>query len=757
MKLNTTLKRVCLSLCLSFGICHGLFADFGQLRGRITDAQSGQGLIGAYISLDSLQKGALSDAMGYFVLHHLPAGEHDLFVSYLGYEKRSQTIFVKPNAEIAITIALEESALDLSTVTIAGQNGGSQLSQIQALDLRLRPIQSSQEALRAVPGLMIAQHAGGGKAEQIFLRGFDIDHGTDIQLSVDGMPVNMVSHAHGQGYADLHFLIPETIERISADKGPYDADKGNFATAGYVDFQTQSSLKDNLVKLEVGQFQRFRTLGMFNLLPASSQHNAYIATEYVQNQGYFESPQDFSRLNLMAKYTGQLSEQKRLSISLSHFQSSWDASGQIPERAVRQGLITRFGAIDDTEGGESSRQSLNVQLDSRLDDGSSFSHQFALIRYDFSLFSNFTFFLEDSINGDQIWQHESRDIVFAQSTYRKAFQWAGLEGLSEIGASLRADNIKDNELAHTANRTTLIESYAKGDIQENNLTLFARQQLQLSPNLNVEAGVRYDYFQFRYEDALEATYAANRLEGGVLSSKLKINYQLKSNFKVYLQAGSGFHSNDARSLQGQDISGMLPQASGADLGFVLKPSPRIYIQSALWFLHSEQEFVYVGDAGIVEASGQSMRRGVDLSTRLQLAKWLFAEGDFTYTYARFPFAEHGAQYVPLAPILTASGGLNVLTQNGFEGSLRARYLGDRPANEDYSLTADGYLLLDAVIRYSIGKISCSLTLENILNTEWKEAQFETTSRLANEPEAVSEIHYTPGTPFQGRLALEYRF
>ncbi len=717
----------------------------------------GKALEGAYVSLDSLRRGAVSDEMGYFYLRSLPVGEHDLHVSYLGYEKGFETVVVQPNAEVALEIALTESAIDLGAITIEGQSGSSPIRPIQALDIQLKPIQSAQEVLRAVPGLMIAQHAGGGKAEQIFLRGFDIDHGTDIHLSVDGMPVNMVSHAHGQGYADLHFLIPETIERIAADKGPYDADKGNFATAGYVDFRTKSKLKDNLVKFELSQFESLRSLAMINLLPQKSKHDAYVATEWVQTQGYFESPQDFSRLNLMAKYNGQINDRQQLSVSLSHFQSSWDASGQIPERAVNQGLITRFGAIDDTEGGETSRQSLNIQMTSQNEDGSSFRHQVSLIRYDFSLFSNFTFFLEDSVNGDQIWQHEARDIVFGQSSYRKPIQLGQVEGLTEIGASLRADNVKDNELAHTRNRTEVLESLSRGDIQENNLGLFFRQQLQISPKLGAEVGLRYDYFQFRYEDALQAAYDPARLDGGVWSSKLKVNYQVNQNLRLYLHMGSGFHSNDARSLGTQNIKAMLPQASGADLGFVLKPSPRVFIQSALWLLHSEQEFVYVGDAGIVEASGQSLRRGIDLSTRIQLTDWLFAEGDFTYTHARFLDAESGSDYVPLAPIFTTTGGLNVLTRSGWEGSLSARYLGDRPANEDYSLVAEGYFLLDAVVRKDIGPVSISLMLQNILNSDWQEAQFETTSRLQNEANPVTEIHYTPGTPFQARLSLAYRF
>ncbi|MEL7427986.1 MAG: TonB-dependent receptor, partial [Bacteroidota bacterium] len=200
-----------------------------------------------------------------------------------------------------------------------------------------------------------------------------------------------------------------------------------------------------------------------------------------------------------------------------------------------------------------------------------------------------------------------------------------------------------------------------------------------------------------------------------------------------------------------------PQASGMDIGLIFKPAARLIIQTAAWVLASEQEFVYVGDAGIVEASGASLRRGVDLSARWQVFRYLFAEGDFTYTHARFTEVEAGEQFVPLAPVLTASGALNYVTPTGFEASLRVRYLGDRPANEDYSLTAAGYCLLDGVVRYQIGKIGLGLTLENILNAEWEEAQFETTSLLRGESEPVTEIHYTPGTPFQARLSVSYRF
>ncbi|MEO1653079.1 MAG: TonB-dependent receptor plug domain-containing protein, partial [Bacteroidota bacterium] len=247
---------------------------------------------------------------------------------------------------------------------------------------------TAQEILRRVPGLFIGQHAGGGKAEQIFLRGFDIDHGTDVNLTVDGMPVNMVSHAHGQGYADMHFLIPETIDQIDFGKGPYYAHKGNFNTAGYVDFETKNRLDNSLVKLEYGRFNTFRSVGLFNLVN-TEKNNAYLAAEYTLTDGPFDASQNFTRFNLMGKYTGQVSSRDRFSLLVSHFTSKWDASGQIPNRAVDAGLIGRFGAIDDTEGGSTTRTNVmgefirNLNANTFLKSHAFYSH------YTFELFSNF--------------------------------------------------------------------------------------------------------------------------------------------------------------------------------------------------------------------------------------------------------------------------------------------------------------------------------------------------------------------------------
>lgn len=301
---------------------------------------------------------------------------------------------------------------------VVTQNLDQNSNTISAVDIQFRPINTSQDVLKIVPGLFIAQHAGGGKAEQIFLRGFDIDHGTDIELNVDGMPVNMVSHAHGQGYSDLHFVIPETIEQVDFDKGPYYAKQGNFNTAGYANFY-QRRLSESMFKIEGGQFGTFRTVGLFNLLKAQKAEDPslYLATEFFRTDGYFESPQYFNRFNSLLKYHQKLNDTQTLELSFSGFTSSWDASGQIPQRAVDNGTITRFGAIDDTEGGETSRINLNSKLTTELSNGGYFENQVYFSQYNFNLVSNFTFFLNDPVNGDQITQSENRQIFGSKNSY----------------------------------------------------------------------------------------------------------------------------------------------------------------------------------------------------------------------------------------------------------------------------------------------------------------------------------------------------
>lgn len=406
-----------------------------------------------------------TNVSGYFELDDISVGDQIFFYS-LGFKNQQITI-TEDLLDGTIDIVLMESVVALDQVVLVSKVNA--LSNFVNVDVKTSPVKSSQEILRKVPGLIIGQHAGGGKAEQIFLRGFDVDHGTDVALSVDGLPINMVSHAHGQGYADMHFIIPETIDNLDFGKGPYYANKGNFNTAGYVDLKLKKKIESSMVSVEAGQFNTLRTLGMFKVAE-SDFSNAYIASEMLLSDGPFDSSQNFNRLNVMGRYNYNNRKDQDLTISISHFQSKWDASGQIPQRAVDQGLIGRFGAIDDTEGGNTSRSNFLVNHTKQLDEHSSVRSKAYVSNYDFELFSNFTFFLDDPVNGDQIRQYENRTIIGAETAYQHTVHVGNHDSQLkyETGIGFRYDDVNDVQLSRTANRKTLLERLAYGNVDELN-------------------------------------------------------------------------------------------------------------------------------------------------------------------------------------------------------------------------------------------------------------------------------------------------
>lgn len=688
-----------------------------------------------------------SNENGFFFLRDAKKGD-SLRITHVSCAP--QTILVNRDT---LRVFLQPVAFQLENVTITATV--RHLNIISDIDLQTNPVNSSQELLRTVPGLFIGQHAGGGKAEQIFLRGFDIDHGTDINISADGMPVNMVSHAHGQGYADLHFLIPETIGKIDFDKGPYYASKGNLATAGYVAFETKERLDHSLVQVEAGKFNSFRTLGMFNLVNTEKQA-AWFAADYIKTDGFFESPQNFSRLNLMGKYSTLLNDNDKLSIAFSHFKSEWNASGQIPDRAVKEALIGRFGSIDDTEGGNTSRSNINLQFLKQVDENTLVKNTAYFSHYDFELYSNFTFFLNDPVNGDQIRQKENRNIIGFQSELNRNFYWKKTVIDLQAGIGLRNDDINNIELSHTVNRKTTLEPIMLGDIDETNMSGYVNTEIRAGKWV-INPGVRIDHLKFDYSDKLANTYNQRSQSKSAFSPKLNIIFNQNHRLQYFLKLGKGFHSNDARVVVAQEGHRILPAAYGADIGIMWKPAPRLMLNAAAWYLWLEQEFVYVGDEGVVEPGGKTRRQGIDISARYQLGKYLFLNGDFTYTYARATEEAKGEDRIPLAPRITTAGSINFKHPSGIDAGLKTRYMGNRPANEDNSIVAKGYWITDASIHYQWGHFGFGIVMDNIFNRTWNETQFASTSRLKDEPGPVTEIHFTPGTPFNIRGMISYRF
>ncbi len=721
------------------------------IRGKIID-KNGTSLPDAYVYTLRGDLHTHTDALGFFELKNLNQGD-TLVISYLGFETIKR-IVDEDDFGKSVIILMKEANFELGQVTIS--NALNSVNKVTSIDLKTNPVSSSQEILRTVPGLFIGQHAGGGKAEQIFLRGFDIDHGTDIAITVDGMPVNMVSHAHGQGYADLHFLIPETIEKIDFGKGPYYSHHGNLNTAGYVDFRTKDRLDQSSAGLEVGEFNTLRVHGMFDLLGSSKQHSAYLASEYILSDGPFESPQNFRRMNIMGKYFHEMDSGDRLSFVASRFYSQWDASGQIPQRLVDDGSITRFGAVDDTEGGQTSRTNLALDHTRILGDNTFIRNRAYLSEYDFELYSNFTFFLEDPVNGDQIRQRENRSIYGINSTLFHNITGQRFDLELSYALGLRYDNINDVELSRTSNRQNTLERLAFGNIDESNIYSSVNANIGFR-DWTINAGLRLDFFDMSYIDRILPQYTSRSENQFILSPKLNLLYNPNPGLQLFLKSGIGFHSNDTRVVVNREGREVLPAAYGIDLGGVFKPLPRIWINTALWYLFMKQEFVYVGDAAVVEPSGRTERKGIDLGVRYQLAEYLFLNTDLNYTQARSLDDGEGENYIPLAPLFTGVGGITFRKPSGLSGSLRYRFIGNRPANEDNSIVAEGYFITDFNASYTWKDLTIGLIVENIFDVEWNEAQFATESRLRNEFQGVDELHFTPGVPRFLRVNVRYGF
>lgn len=734
------------------------FAHNGSIKGYIFNGEGRKPLEGASIYIKELKVSAVTDGFGAFFLKNIADGKFNIVVSHVGFETTEETIKIEDGVTTDFTVHMSPAAVKINEVTINAKKDLT-LGSISGVDLKSRPVNSSQDLLRLVPGLFISQHQGGGKAEQIFLRGFDVDHGTDVSLSVDGMPINMVSHAHGQGYADAHFIITESVDKLDYGKGPYAMDKGNFATAGWVEYKTKSALENSFVKAEAGMFGYVRTVAGINILDKNAGKNnqeAYVMGEYNYNNSYFDAPQNFNRFNVIGKYTNYLSPNKKVTFTVSGFSSGWDASGQVPERAVAQGLISRFGKIDD-ETGKTSRYNANVQYYQTINNKSYFKSNLYVCKYDFELFSNFTFFLNDTVNGDQIKQKENRVLAGYNASYTNEYYIGKMLVKTEVGIGFRHDDAPGTELSHTKGMKTLLDRIAYGNISETNLFSYVNQTFYLTPQLVFNAGTRYDYFIHDYKNLLASDPVSAMNKVGRFSPKAGLYYNFSDRARVYANYGLGFHSNDSRVVIAQSSKDILPAANSFDLGTVFKPTKKLLVSTAIWMLDLQQEFVYVGDEAVVEPSGRTRRMGFDISARYDLFKWLYLDADFNYTDARARDEAKGENFIPLAAKITSIGGATIKFNKYLSTGLRFRHIGDRPANEDNSVIAKGYTVYDMVTNYTRKKYELGFQIQNLTNTKWNEAQFDTETRLRNEAAAVSEICFTPGTPFFLKLTAAYKF
>lgn len=748
-----------------------LSAQTSAIKGTIKDKGSQVILENVFVNIDKTNSHSHTDDKGNFFFVNIPFGNYDIEFKKPGYEKQlfklklfsSDTAFLETSL-ISKSVALSEVAVAIDRPVSAASS--SYLSQ---QDFANRPKNSAQDMLRMVPGLFIAQHAGGGKSEQIFIRGFDADHGTDVATFVDGIPVNMPSHGHGQGYADLHFLIPEVVEGMSIFKGASSPLYGDFATAAAVNFKTLDSLPYNLLQLESGSVPQTnavtsnRGLALLTVPISSKTISSYFAADVVNNRGFFERSQDFKRVNLFSKTTLSINEHSSIHFSVSGFGSSWNASGQIPERAVEQKLISRYGSVDPNEGGTTQRNNYNLVYNNKLGTGE-FEIQAYMSSYRFKLFSNFTFFLNDSVNGDMIEQNDNRTISGMNAKYCVGHPFFKMFNKFTLGASFRADDI-DNSLWHSPQRERL-KVNAHSQIHQRSNAVYVNELFRFNNHFRAEIGLRYDYFIFDVEDLIPSDSMRTNYSGfnyqAAFNPKLNLIYTVNDRAQFFLNAGSGYHSNDARSSVQDKTQHQLPIAISAEVGTLLRLNQKTIISAAVWGMDLNNELVYVGDDGTTENKGASRRVGIDLSGRAQLVSWLYMDVDINVSKGRFidtPFGNEKKEgyYIPLAPTLTSAGGLTSKFKNGLEFGLRYRYMKDRPANETNTIMARGYNVIDFSTNYKTRHFKMGLFIENIFNVNWNEAQFATETRLRNENKPVDELHFTPGTPFYAKLVLGYMF
>lgn len=721
------------------------------VRGRVVSALDGGPLADAVVIPlgGSGQDPVLTSAGGWFTLQ-VPSGT-PLVVLRIGF--RADTVAAVRGGE-PVLIRLSPDALNLAPVMVSADRGRVTERHLESLARTLRPLHSSQDALGLLPGLVLAQHAGGGKAEQIFLRGFDADHGTDVAISVDGTPVNLVSHAHGQGYADLHFLPPAVIEAVSLRRGPLDVRDGNLATAGAVSISTRDRLSGWL-EVRGGSFGRREAHAGVPFGAGAGRWGGYLVGSHQAAAGYFDSPQDFGRLNLFGKGTGPVGREAELLLTASLYDASWSASGQVPDRAVRSGVISRFGALDSTEGGVTRRLEASVAL--RGGPRSPYRIRVYLVRSQLALFSNFTFALRDPLHGDGIEQRDDRWMA-GFSVETEAAGLGGLPGRQAGGLSVRTDAV-DLLLAAQRQRHRL-GALSASRVRERHAGVWIRQHWEHGA-FRVEGGVRGDLFAFAVDDRLSGApfdgidrpRPRGRRLVGRISPKLGAEIVVGRGSVIHTGVGVGFHTNDARDVV---LAGVgeetIPQAIAAEVGLRHTwgaGSTRV----TAWQTDLDSELVYVGDEGVVEPSGRTRRIGVEMDLRVRPAAWLWADAALTLTRARLRDAPRGADRVPLAPRRQAQLGLTATHGGAWSVGLRWRLLADRPADDRQTITASGHSLGEFNAAWSRRCLRVLLSVENLLNASWNEAQFATTSRLPEEVEPVRELHYTPGAPRAGTVSV----
>jgi outer membrane receptor protein involved in Fe transport len=643
---------------------------------------------------------------------------------------------------------------------LIGKVESSTQGTVTRAQLETRPIMRTGELLETVPGLVVTQHAGDGKANQYFLRGFNLDHGTDLATSVDGIPVNMHTHGHGQGYTDINFVIPELLDRIEYKKGTYYADEGNFSAAGAVDLRYRRSLDDTLVSLTFGEDSYAR--GLFAGSASVGGGALLWGLDYGQTDGPWQLDEDLRRVNALVKYSlGERGDGHTITASV--YDGDWISTDQIPERAVNEGLLDRFGFVDPTNGGESHRYSLAYDIEKPLGDWRFQANAYAL-DYQLDLFSNFTYAI-NSAEGDQFEQFDDRKAFGLHSEITRETSWGGMRGQLQFGFESRLDDIGRVGLYLTDDRARLT-TIREDAVERLGLGFFVEQQLQPTDWLRVIAGLRHDRADFDVRSDLDAN--SGSADDDITSPKLSFVFGPWAETEFFVNAGRGFHENDARGttitvdpadgVTSVDRVHPMVRASGAEFGMRTALVPYTQLALTAWTLRLDSELLYVGDAGATEANRASSRRGVELGVYVTPRDWLTLDADLAWSHGRFSEFDASGDQIPGAVERVASLGVAVQHPSGWFGGARFRHFGAAPLIEDGSVRSDPTTLVNIEVGRRIGKrFAVSLAAYNLFDSQDNDITYFYESQLPGEGSPVADRHFHPVEPRTLRMTVETRW
>jgi hypothetical protein len=628
---------------------------------------------------------------------------------------------------------------------------------VTAAEIEQRPVSRPGEILEAVPGVLISQHSGEGKANQYYLRGFNLDHGTDFATFVAGIPVNLPTNAHGQGYADLNFVIPELVSGVEYRKGTYFAEEGDFGTAGaaHIAYANRLDAPTAQLSFDAEGYRRGLVVGSSPL----ARGDLLYAVEVFHNDGPWVHPDDYRKVNGVVRW-GRTGSSSGFRLTGMGYDGRWNSTDQVPDRAVAEGRIDRFGAIDPTDGGRSHRYSLSGDWQRFTE--RSFSEATAyVVDYRLDLFSNFTYFLEDSVRGDQFEQADQRVFYGLRASHTWKAHWQGREVSNSVGIQARRDDIGNVGLYHTQAQTRF-STVRADEVEQTSVSPYVENAVQWSPWLRSTAGLRADAYWFHVNSSNPLNSGAS--DASIVSPKLGVSLGPWANTAYFLNAGTGFHSNDARgatitvdpaTLDPAARVSPLVRAKGAELGVVSRALLGAEMSLSIWWLDLASELVFTGDAGTTEASRPSRRTGAELTFVRSFGRALRLDADLAYSRARFTDADPAGDRIPGAVEGVVSAGATVPEWRAWFGSLRVRHFGPRPLIEDNSVRSKASTTLSAEAGRSIAHLGrLSVEVFNLLDARVSDVDYYYASRLPGESaEGVNDIHTHPQAPRTFRIRL----